>query len=83
MTTDATVSASLELVACTQTLLTEIADKRMKRNNVATTYALALRSSGPTDWATVNRAIMQRWSISGLRYIKERAWRIARGEVQP
>ena len=26
------------------------------------------------DWEKVNTAIINRWSISGLEYIKKRAW---------
>ena len=27
------------------------------------------------DWARANRAIIDRWSVAALRYIKEQAWR--------
>jgi threonine synthase len=63
----------IELAACEQTILAEIADKRMKRKDVAQTYALAIRSSERIDWAKVNYAIMQRWSLSALKWIKEQA----------
>ena len=26
------------------------------------------------DWATVNKTIAEKWSISGLEYIKKHAW---------
>ena len=26
------------------------------------------------DWQTVNKTITEKWSISGLKYIKEHAW---------
>jgi hypothetical protein len=26
------------------------------------------------DWKKVNEAIIDRWSISGLQYIKQKAW---------
>lgn len=56
-------------------LLAEVADKRMTREDVAVTYASALRAC-PEDvsWPTVNTAIMERWSLSALRYIKREAW---------
>lgn len=63
----------MELANCTETLLGEIADKRIKRKSVAMTYALAMRSSEAVDWARVNKAIIKRWSISALTYIKELA----------
>jgi hypothetical protein len=64
----------IELVDCTRTLLDEIARPEMKRRDVAKTYALALRSSYPTDWHAVNRAIVERWSGSALEWIKKQAW---------
>jgi len=44
------------------------------RQSVAKTYALALRSSWPTDWQRVNAAIVARWSEVGLERIKRLAW---------
>lgn len=44
------------------------------QNQIAKTYALALRSSYETDWARVNAAIIERWSKSGLLRIKNMAW---------
>ena len=63
----------IELTDCTNTLLREIAMPEAKRLDVAKTYALALRSTSPTDWAVVNAAIVERWSLSALKWIKERA----------
>jgi hypothetical protein len=56
-------------------ILREIADKRMTRDDVALTYAFALRQQDEVDFPTVNRAIMDRWSLSALKYIKTAAWR--------
>ena len=69
-----------QLMDCEAVLLSEIADKRMKRNDVAMTYAMALGSDEQIDWARVNRAIIDRWSTSALVYIKERAWKLAEGK---
>ena len=65
-----------ELAACESMLLSEIADPRMKRNDVAQTYALTLRSSerSQVDWGKINRAIIARWSLSALTWIKTKAW---------
>ena len=63
-----------ELCMCTQTLLHEIANKDMKRIDIAKTYYLAIQSSEKTDWKKVNKAIIDRWSKSGLNYIKTQAW---------
>ena len=67
-----------ELTDTTNTLLREIEDPAMRRKDVAQTYALALRSSWPTDWGKVNRAILARWSRSALDWIKTRAWKLAK-----
>jgi hypothetical protein len=64
---------TIELTDCTNTLLAEIANPKMKRRDVAQTYYFALRSSHPTDWGKVNRAIIERWSMSALVWIKESA----------
>ncbi len=64
----------IQLADCENTLLQEIADKQFKRKDVAITYRLAMASSEKVDWSRVNRAIMARWSVSGLTYIKELAW---------
>ncbi len=48
------------------------------RNEVAEEYARWLRAYGK-DWTQsvkFNEAILRRWSPAGLRYIKERAWKI-------
>ena len=29
------------------------------------------------DWSKVNHAIIERWSVAGLTYIKKRAWKLA------
>jgi hypothetical protein len=57
-------------------LLEEIADKRFTRRDVAMTYRIAVRRGGGdrVDWPKVNRAIIDRWSVSALIYIKKLAW---------
>ncbi len=65
---------TVELFNCTSTLLHEIEVLKLKQKDVAMTYALALRSSAPTDWRTINTAIIDRWSKSGLDRIKKMAW---------
>ncbi len=57
-------------------IIGECADKRMKRMDVAKTYALLLKHEGRRDfdWNKVNEAIASRWSLSGLYYIKKAAW---------
>lgn len=62
---------------CERSLLEEIADLKMRRRDVAKSYALALKSSESTheiDFGKVNQAIIARWSLSGLEWIKKQAW---------
>jgi hypothetical protein len=61
------------------TLLSEIDDPRLTREDVALSYALAIRSGGDLDWRLINQAIIDRWSLSALKWIKEYAWRKVRG----
>lgn len=64
---------TIELAACTDMLLHEIAQGASRRA-VARTYRLAMQSSHETDWKRVNEAIIARWSVSGLTWIKQQAW---------
>lgn len=79
------MSVRIEMVDPQGVILREIADRRLTRDDVAMTYAFCLRQSGPgwgdgsIDYATINKAIMERWSIAALRYIKEKAWRLVEG----
>lgn len=57
-------------------LLNELGVPGVTRDDVAMTYALAIRSEQHgevMDWGVVNRAIMARWSRAGLDYIKKAA----------
>lgn len=54
-------------------LLEYIADKKKYRNAIAALYCHYL--NWDVNWAKVNRAIIKRWSMSGLVYIKRRAWK--------
>lgn len=67
---------TIELVDPEGVLLREIPDK--KREDVALTYAMALGSSevDEIDWSKINHAIIERWSIAGLKWIKTRAWKL-------
>jgi len=65
-----------ELCDCERVLLEEIADQHFKRLDIAKTYAMTLKSSEMmrVDFKKVNEAIIERWSMSGLEYIKTQAW---------
>lgn len=54
-----------------------IHDKKFNRNYTAIMYAQCMmQTTNPIDWPRINRAIMDRWSRSGLKYIKTKAWKI-------
>lgn len=72
----------VEMVDVEGQLLREIADPEMKRADVALTYAFGLRQQDEVDWPKVNRAIIARWSMSALKWIKERAWKHVSGAVR-
>jgi len=59
-------------------LLAELADQRMTQRDIALSYALALNTPDDVDWPTVNQAIIARWSLSGLKRVKDMAWRARR-----
>jgi hypothetical protein len=62
----------MELAAVESVIENEI-KQGLSQKQIAQTYALGLRSSWPTDWARVNKAILAKWSPSGLNRIKEMA----------
>jgi len=73
------VSLSIRMLNVQAQLEAEIADSRMHRDDVAITYAFALREpEGTVDFKKVNHLIIERWSTAALRYIKEKAWRMTR-----
>ena len=56
------------------TLIIQEIEGGATQKDIAKTYALGLRSQEPTDWAAANKAIIERWSVSGLERIKKLAW---------
>lgn len=56
-------------------LLWAVENPDARREEVACLYALSLHEKD-LDWVAVNKAITQRWSYSGLGWIKKRAWEI-------
>ena len=58
-----------QLCCCEDTMLQEIADVRLHRQDIAQTYRLAMESDERSrmDWGKVNRAIIERWSVAGLK----------------
>ena len=61
-------------IACVESMVENEIKQGCKQKQIAQTYALALRSTWPTDWQRVNSAIVKRWSMAGLQRIKKLAW---------
>mgnify|MGYP001563053814 CR=1 FL=1 len=47
------------------------------RDEAAAVYAKAILI-GLANWPKLNRAIIDKWSVNGLKYVKERAWKLIR-----
>ena len=57
-------------------LLREL-DEGHSQDSIALTYAFGIRDHHDrVDWKKINKAIVKRWSIHGLRHIKQYAWRL-------
>ena len=69
----------IQMVDPQQVILEEIADGRLTRDDVALTYAIAIRQKSEMDWPRVNAAILERWSMDALFYIKRKAWAVVEG----
>ena len=59
----------------TTELIALIDDRKNTRADVVDLYQTALMFSLDVDWPAVNAAIIERWSLAGLRHIKKLAWR--------
>lgn len=64
----------ITIVDVQKVILEEIADPKIKRNSIALTYAFCIKQRNEVDFGIINRAILARWSMSGLTYIKKKAW---------
>lgn len=60
-------------IMCVESVIESEINGGCNQKQISQTYALALRSSWPTDWAKVNALILARWP-KGLTRIKEMAW---------
>ena len=59
-------------IACVESVIENEIKHGLSQKQIAQTYALALRSSWPTDWAKVNAMIVAKWP-KGLERIKKMA----------
>ena len=60
-------------------ILEQIADKKQKRNDIVKTYidvlAVPYFMKETIELTKINKAIIDRWSMSGLEYILKKAWK--------
>lgn len=64
-----------ELVDPQAVILREIQEYKFVQKSVALTYAFCIRQQDEVDFEVVNKAIIERWSVSGLTRVKEMAWK--------
>lgn len=60
-------------IGCVEDVIENEIRQGCNQRQIAQTYALAIRSSWPTDWPRVNRAISAKWP-GRLEAIKRMAW---------
>lgn len=60
-------------INCVEDVIENEIAQGLNQRQIAQTYALALRSNWPTDWARVNAAIVSKWP-DALERIKRMAW---------
>ena len=74
------------MLCCTDTICDEI-KMGLTQRDIALAYALAIKSAAAKadepDWRHINRAIINRWSMSGLERIKKWAFDILKGKEIP
>jgi hypothetical protein len=56
-----------------ETAIADAIAAKWSRKRIVDLYVLCLLSVPPPDWGKINRMIIDRWSISGLIYIKREA----------
>jgi hypothetical protein len=64
-------------VSPAEQILSALAAPKCVQASIANLYAEAILSAEVPDWRTINQAIVDRWSWTGLKRVKERAWKIA------
>ena len=66
----------IELMNLERVILEEINTKAFKQKDIAQTYSFVIKQNYPIDIKKINKAIVNRWSLSGLNTIKKLAWKI-------
>jgi len=74
----------INLVCCTQVILQDLRAREATQKDIALTYAMAIKSyqsgADDPDWTKINKAIVAKWSTSGLDRVKKIAWDILEGK---
>ena len=63
-----------DYTALRTTLMLDELRKAKTRIDAANIYADGLRIQGEIEWPRINAYLIERWSRSGLAYIKKEAW---------
>lgn len=58
-----------------EVLFKALKDKKVTRKDIIPIYANFLYFMDLVDWKKVNKAIINKWSRSGLIFIKKGAWK--------
>jgi len=64
----------ITLCDCQATILRELESPRVRRKDIAQTYRLCLESREAVEWGPINAAIIKRWGVPALNYVKRLAW---------
>ena len=72
----------IELMGCEEIILQEIADKNFTRDSIVITYAFCIDSSEKPNFSKINKAIIDKWGRSVLKYIKSEAWKLRKGKQE-
>ena len=83
-TTERDVAPGIWLMCSEMVIENEIQHKTIRQKDIAMTVALALRSeaagASKPDWKRISDAVIGRWGLKGWIRVKEKAWKLARGE---
>ena len=74
------IVTELDLSEITRPTTLEVIAAAKKRDDVVPEYANCILEEDdyyPQDWKAINAAIIEKWSVSALVYIKEKAWKRA------
>ena len=76
----------VELMYPEETTIDIIKAPESKREDIVVPYAFCIKQSccvgskQDINFKKINKAIIEKWSINALNYIKEKAWKLVEGE---